>query len=203
MLENIFGNYLPKKVLSYEEYIKEFVNEIETADSSKMDQVELDHHNYRVINLQRTNRIAKTYKPSEELLEAVQNIKSNQTWIAITESWCGDSAQTLPYINKFVSANDKINFRFIYRDQNFDFADSVIKEGNPRSIPRVIAFDENGNQLFTWGARPKEAQAVVDKAKSEGKSKEEFNNDLHLWYGRNRGKAIESEFIELISKLNS
>ena len=90
--------------------------------------------------------------------------------------------------------------KIILRDDNLEFADEVIKEGNPRSIPKVLGYSENGELLFIWGARPKEAQAIVDNAKDEGKSKEEFSNELHLWYARNKGKALEEEFIALLKR---
>ena len=152
------------------------------------------------MNLQRTNRIAKTYKPSQEIIDHLNNLNVKQTWIVITENWCGDSAQILPYIAKFLATTDNIEMKIILRDDNLEFADEVIKEGNPRSIPKVLGYSENGELLFIWGARPKEAQAIVDNAKDEGKSKEEFSNELHLWYARNKGKALEEEFIALLKR---
>ena len=200
MFENIFGKHIPNKIFSYKEYHDEFIKSVENADESKFDDHEKEYHNYRTLNLQRTNRIAKTYKPSQEIIDHLNNLNVKQTWIVITENWCGDSAQILPYIAKFLETTDNIEMKIILRDDNLEFADEVIKEGNPRSIPKVLGYSENGELLFIWGARPKEAQAIVDNAKDEGKSKEEFSNELHLWYARNKGKALEDEFIALLKR---
>jgi hypothetical protein len=70
-----------------------------------------------------------------------------------------------------------------------------------RAIPKLIAFDEQENEFFQWGARPKEAQDLVTQLKNEGKSKTEFLEALHLWYGKNRGKNLETEFLEILQKL--
>ena len=64
-----------------------------------------------------------------------------------------------------------------------------------------LVFDENNNELFQWGPRPNEAQELVTRLKAEGKTKTEFLEQLHLWYGRNRGKVLESEMIELLNSL--
>ena len=70
-----------------------------------------------------------------------------------------------------------------------------------RSIPKIVAFDSEGNELFTWGPRPKEAQQLITQWKNEGIVKPELYEKLHLWYGRNRGKNIEGEFLEILSSV--
>ena len=122
--------------------------------------------------------------------------------MVITENWCGDSAQNLPYIIKIAECNPSINLRILFRDQNTDIMDLYLS-GNSRSIPKLVVFNEQGDELFQWGARPKEAQNLVIKLKSEGLSKDEYLSQLHLWYGRNRGNNLENEFIDIIGKLIS
>jgi hypothetical protein len=201
ILENLSVINKPTRFLTFEEHHQELKEKLEKINPTDLEGLELERHNYRAINLQRTNRIIKTYSPSQEIIDAVNKINDKQNWIVITEDWCGDSAQTIPYIQKFISHNPNIELKIILRDDNYDFADEIIKEGNPRSIPRVLAFDELGNLVFMWGSRPKEAQEIVTQGKAQGKTKEEFNKDLHLWYGRDRGKTLEKEFIEILNSL--
>jgi hypothetical protein len=59
-------------------------------------------------------------------------------------------------------------------------------------------FDENGNEVFQWGPRPVEGQNLFTKLKNEGLEKTEISKELHLWYGRNRGKEVEKELVELL-----
>jgi hypothetical protein len=121
----------------------------------------------------------------------------------LTEDWCGDSAQNIPYIVKMAECNSMINLRILLRDQNTDIIDLYLSDSNSRSIPKLVAFNENGDELFQWGPRPKEAQELVRKLKSEGLSKEEYILQLHLWYGKNRRKNLELEFIQIIEELIS
>lgn len=186
--------------ISYNEYFEEFRNKVETASDDNFSQEEIALLNYTKLNFQRSSRIHKTYKPSIEIEEIVKQINFKQWWILITENWCGDSAQNVPYIYEISKLNQLITLRIFKRDSHLEIMDLYLTNGT-RSIPKLIAFDEIGSELFVWGARPNEAQELINKLKSEGKTKDEFIEQLHLWYARNKGKNLEKEFYDLI--LNS
>jgi len=160
-----------------------------------------DKYNVTKLNYRRSSRILKTYNVNENLKKIVLQINAPQLWVIITEDWCGDSAQNIPYISKIAEINPMINLKLISRDENPDIMDLYLTEGKQRSIPKLIAFDLNGNELFQWGPRPKSAQEVINKGKNEGLSKEEFLNKLHLWYAENKGKNLEDEFLILLNSL--
>lgn len=122
--------------------------------------------------------------------------------MVITETWCGDSAQNLPIIAKAAELNDRIDLRILLRDSNTDIIDHYLTNGTSRSIPILVVFDLDGNELFKWGPRPYTAKTLVTNLKRDGFSKEEFNQQLHLWYGRNRGKELESELLQILMKFN-
>ena len=54
------------------------------------------------------------------------------------------------------------------------------------------------NELFRWGPRPDDAKNLFTKLKNAGMPKPDINKELHLWYGRNRGKEVELELRQLI-----
>lgn len=155
------------------------------------------------INHQRIIRLEKQFQPGEELKIAVEKITHPQLWLLITESWCGDSAQSVPIINKIAKLNPNIELRLVLRDGHREISDKYYEDGQPRSIPLLIVYDEDDNELFRWGARPKFAAELVKKLKGEGIPAEKYNKELHLWYGRNRGKDIEQEITELINNSNN
>jgi hypothetical protein len=68
-----------------------------------------------------------------------------------------------------------------------------------RSIPILVAFDESGEELFRWGPRPDEAIKLFEDLKTAGMEKAVRLEKLHLWCGRNRGAALESEIKKLVS----
>ena len=199
-MKQFFKDNRPQNGMTYEEYRKIFIEQIENADPDSLSKEQKELYEYKKLNLQRSNRIDKSYQPSEEIKNAVEAVKEKELWMVITEPWCGDSAQNLAYIAKIAGLNDNIDFRIILRDSNPDIMDEYLTNGT-RSIPKLVAFNTDGSELFIWGPRPKAAQELIQKLKSEGIIKPELYEKLHLWYGRNRGQDIESEFVEILSKV--
>lgn len=181
--------------INYDSFRKIFIKQVE--DPNNNDENEAKYFEYRKLNLQRTVRLEKTFTPSEELISEINKINIPQTWMVITETWCGDSAQNLPIIAKAASLNDKINLRIVFRDENLEIMDSYLTNGS-RSIPKLVALDKNDDELFQWGPRPAYAQNLMTKMKSDGIPKDEMNKELHSWYSKDRGKEVERELVEKI-----
>lgn len=202
MAHKFFEEKRPHNGMTYEEFKKKSVEEIENIEPEKLVGIDKKYYEYRKINLQRSKRLDKHFQPSEEFVEAVKRIDEPQLWMVITETWCGDSAQNLPIIAKAAELNDRIDLRILLRDSNTDIIDHYLTNGTSRSIPILVVFDLDGNELFKWGPRPYTAKTLVTNLKRDGFSKEEFNQQLHLWYGRNRGKELESELLQILMKFN-
>lgn len=190
--------HLIEKGMSYTEFINSTIEEIAKTNISELQDKELSRFNFKVLNLQRSSRITRTYKISDELKNIINEISEPQIWMVITENWCGDSAQNLPYIAAIAGENILINLRVILRDSNPDIMDQCLTNGT-RSIPKLIAFNNTGDELFRWGPRPKAAVNLINQWKEEGLEKSEWTEKLHSWYSRNKGVEIEKEFIELIA----
>ena len=184
-------------VLTYNEFWDEFTKQIKVLDINTLNDFDKSFYNYRKLNYQRSSRIEKTFIPTDETKRVFSEINLKQKWIVITESWCGDSAQNLPVIVKLAQLNDKIDLEIVLRDSNTEFMDLYLTRGG-RAIPKLIVFDEDDHELFQWGPRPIEAQNLYSRLKDARKDKSEINKELHLWYGRNRGKEVELELLQLI-----
>ena len=151
------------------------------------------------LNLHRSQRIDRTYQPAAPLIGLMAAMVQPQLWLVVTEPWCGDSAQCVPYFAALARGNENIDLRYVLRDENLDIMDEFLTDGK-RSIPQLVALDEEGEVLFRWGPRPAAAQAVFDQARSEELEKPDLLERLHLFYGRDRGKALEQEIMSLLRK---
>lgn len=200
MAKKFFEEKRPHNGMTYNEYIKEWEKYLSENNPDNLEPKEQKQYEYKKMNLHRTKRIHKTYDTGSEFKKVITDISQKQLWMVLTENWCGDSAQTLPYIAIAAEENPDIELRILSRDDNPDIMDHYLTNGGSRSIPKLVAFDENGNELFQWGPRPQEAQKFVKTELSKGREKSDVYKDLHLWYGRNRGKEIEKEFIEILSE---
>lgn len=181
--------------LTYEGYKKKINSYLNTTDSDTLSDEERERFGFTKLNQQRISRVEKTYQPSEEVAAFVKSIPSPQTWMVLTEGWCGDSAVNMPVFAKVASLSPAIDFVLIERDANPDIMDQFLTNG-ARGIPKMVAFNENGEVLFTWGTRPAAAQELVVTLKGQGMPKSEWEEKLHLWYAKNRGKDVDQELLE-------
>lgn len=200
MTHKFFEDKRPHNGIDYPDFMENTKKVLESENPEKLDEKQLQMYNYKKINFQRSSRVHKTYKVDEEIKSLISKISKPQLWMVITEDWCGDSAQNLPYLFLLSELSDNITFKIIPRDENLDIMDLYLTNGGSRSIPKLVSFDENGNELFQWGPRPKVAQENVKKWKSEGQDSNQFANSLHLWYAKDKGEHLISEFKYLISQ---
>ena len=156
---------------------------------------------YTKLNLARTRRIEKTLKVLPEVKAAMQQAPP-QTWLVITEPWCGDSAQCLPVLLQLAELAPAINVRIALRDQDTDLIDRHLTNG-ARSIPKLVAFDPATEQVhYTWGPRPQAAHELVlankTKPDADQLSKDDLAEALHRWYHDNAGVAVQHEVADLV-----
>ncbi len=168
------------------------------VDPATLEGLDAERAGFAKLNLHRVGRIQRTWKPSAELATLLARIDRPQFWMVLTEPWCGDSAQNVPCLEIMAGNAPDITLRHFLRDDNPEIMDRYLTDGK-RSIPMLVAFDPEGNELFRWGSRPVEAQAVMDNALAEGLEKPARLEKLHLFYGRNRGRALDGEWVALLS----
>lgn len=183
---------------SYAEYralITQLLSENKTTGTNHSE----DMIKHTTINVVRLNRLDKTAKINDELRETLTNAPS-QHWVVLSEAWCGDAAQSMPWINKMSEINSDIKLSILLRDENIDMIDDFLTN-NGRSIPKLIAFDKEGYILFDWGPRPTVIQDEFMQLKSEGLPYEEISTVIHTLYAKNKGIAIQDEFNVILGNL--
>jgi hypothetical protein len=159
-----------------------------------------EYLHYAKLNLQRMRRWDKTFELRADVLETIKTLPA-QNWWVITEGWCGDSAQNLPALQKMAAASEgKINLHIILRDENQDIMSHYLTNGTSRSIPILVAFDKEGHPLFRWGPRPAPAQHLLNtwKANPVPMPFEDFELEMHTWYTKDKGSALQDEILHLL-----
>jgi len=197
-MEHIIENSL-QSARSYEEY-KALVLEL-MRDGKSTGPVQSEAlYQYTKINNQRMKRLDKQTKLSEEAVKLAEKIDKEFTWLVLTESWCGDAAQTLPVINKFSEASEKIDLKVVLRDENDELMNHFLTDGN-KSIPKLLVIENDSKKVVSsWGPRTEKATKMIqDYKKAHGKVDDKIKKDLQAWYNKDKGKHIEKEMISLLS----
>lgn len=187
------------KTMSYSEY-RTLVDDLMAQGKTTGENHSPGMLAYTEQNIHRMSRHDKHDKLLPELLDAVSELKRKLLWIVISEAWCGDAAHNLPILNKIAEQSANIEMRIILRDENLDFMDQHLTNGG-RSIPKLVVFDaETEEEIGAWGPRPQVAQQIFVESKAAGEDYKVFAEKLHLWYGRDRNKTVQSEFVDLLKQ---
>ena len=195
-MKEIIKNSL-QKAISYPEYRSLVKDLLDQGKSTGPNQSE-DLLNYSLLNDKRMKRLDKTVELTDETLAKLKDVKEPQTWLVLTEGWCGDAAQNLPVIHKIAEENPNINLKLVLRDENIELMDEFLTNGG-RAIPKLIALDEENEVISTWGPRPNAAtRMVADYKNKHGSLDAEFKKDLQVWYNKNKGVNVQEDIISFI-----
>lgn len=120
--------------------------------------------------------------------------------LVITEPWCGDSLAILPVVTRLFDEVGQSEIRIVHRDENHDLMDRYLTRGG-RAIPIVIVLDQNDQERFHWGPRPREAQAIFE-AHREGiqtgrVEKTEVLRQIRTFYAKDCGESVVQELLTL------
>jgi thiol-disulfide isomerase/thioredoxin len=154
---------------------------------------------YSLLNDKRMQRLDKTTKLPEEATAEIKAYNGNVTWLVLTESWCGDAAQTMPVIHKIAQLNENITLKVVLRDENEALMNEFLTNGG-KSIPKLIAIDNTSkNVIGDWGPRPSKATKMVNDFKAEhGTLTPEFKKDLQVWYNKDKGQNTIEDLLQLV-----
>lgn len=194
---HLFPESVRKGTYTYSEYMHLMETVVLENRTTGPKQSEALSH-YTKLNLARMRRLNRMATIRESLREAVDQVDIPQTWYILTEAWCGDAAQNLPVIVAASLSNPLITVRFLLRDENPELMDAYLTNGG-RSIPKLIAVDEDFNELFTWGPRPEGAQELLREYKANPvKTYSEFSEDIQRWYMADKTESLQNELQELL-----
>ncbi|HEY4110025.1 thioredoxin family protein [Puia sp.] len=188
-----------QKAISYETYIQLIDQLVAEGQTTGPDQSEGFIH-YTVLNQQRMHRWDKTIRLLPAVEAAIRDLTLPQTWLVLTEAWCGDAAHSIPVLHALAALNPLITLRFLLRDENPELMDRYLTNGVSRSIPKLIALDTFTRQeLFTWGPRPAPLQAIFMKLKEEGTAYAAVKEELQRWYNKDKSVTIQEEMAALVA----
>ncbi|OGL00048.1 MAG: hypothetical protein A3E31_16175 [Candidatus Rokubacteria bacterium RIFCSPHIGHO2_12_FULL_73_22] len=80
--------------------------------------------------------------------------------LMLAENWCGDVHRNSPLIAHICAAMPGAELRVFFRDQNPDLRDTFLNNGY-QSIPVVVFFDQEWNEIGRWLERAHAATAKV------------------------------------------
>ncbi len=165
---------------------------------------------YTKMNGVRMKRLDKTTKLTEEAQAFLEELQAPQTWLVLTEAWCGDGAQIIPVMAKMADASALIDLKIVMRDEHPELMDAFLTNG-ARSIPKLIVLDTKTSEVLgSWGPRPAELQQMLMDAKEKIKNMHEeaakefmaaVKTEMQRWYAKDKTIKIQRELAEAMQAL--
>lgn len=151
-MPTFFEERRPHEGFTYDAYRRYWQQQLDQSRRG-LDKHQRRQYHYRHYNWERSQRVEARYAPSPEMRFAMAGIDAPQLWMVLTETDCMDSAYSLPVIAAVARLSELVDLRILPRDANLDIMDRYLT-GTARSIPKLVAFSEAGQELFQWGSRP-------------------------------------------------
>lgn len=194
VLDNIHQSY------TYQEY-KALINKLYAEGKTTGNDQSEAYMEYTKLALSRMKRWEKVAIIEEDIKKQLQKITIPQTWLVITEAWCGDAAHALPILEKVALINPLISLQVVLRDDHEALMNAFLTDGK-KSIPKVVGYNTESYQvLFTWGPRPAGAtQLVADALNTPQGITPEVKEALQMWFNKDKGKQIASEITHLATR---
>lgn len=199
---SIITTEIIRKAMDYESYNALVVSRFNEGRTTNDDNSE-SMLNYTKLNIMRTQRIDRKGVITDETIDAIKDIEKPQIWFVLTEGWCGDSAQLLPYIYKMSELNSKIDLKIVLRDEYPDIMDAHLTNGVSRSIPKLVILDPvTFTQIAEWGPRPSIIQdKYVSEINNEYIDNKLASQNLHAFYAKDKGLLLQREFRSILSTI--
>jgi hypothetical protein len=100
-------------------------------------------------------------QPNGEDVAAIKALMSKAsgpaTCLALGEAWCPDVFRGLPVIAKLCEETG-LELKIFFRDQNLDIMNEFLYKGEFQSIPTLIFYTKDHNQLGVWHERAQKAR---------------------------------------------
>lgn len=134
-----------------------------------------------------------------DLVERIRSLTARRHLLVLSEDWCGDAVNTVPYLARLAEAIPQLDLRVLERDQNLDLMDAHLT-GTARAIPVVMVLDEEYRELGWWGSRPEPLQRWVKSEEAQQLSKEDRYREMRRWYARDQGRTTLEEIAQLLER---
>jgi hypothetical protein len=195
IIENIFID----KAISYEKFLAINHNLVEQTKTSGDEQT-AEQIKFTALNLQRLMRLNKTAIINEHLQRLIAELTEPITILVITESWCGDGAQQLPWFAKVAELSPLIALKILFRDEHPALISEFLTNGN-KSIPVVLFLNKQQEVLIRLASRPKVLQQLFLEWSKEKITKEEKMLKVHSWYAKDKGAALQQELYNTLKEI--
>lgn len=136
--------------------------------------------------------------PAEGLLASAREIPGSWRLLVVAEDWCGDSANTLPYVAKLAEELDNLDVRVVKSAEGREIMEAHPTPDGRVATPTMVMLDEGGALVGCLVEQPRvlqewwlgEARKIEDEGARFARK--------YAWYDDDAGASIMTEIVQLM-----
>lgn len=125
-------------------------------------------------------------------LATVRGLPGPGRLLVVTESWCGDTRNTLPYLARLAAESGNLELRIIGKRDAPDLLAAYPSPDGREAIPLVLVLDADDRVGGAWVEQPEALRAFLEAERSAGRV-EGLSEEWRRWYEADEGRSALRE----------
>jgi len=132
-----------------------------------------------------------------ETIDRVRALSGAWRLLVVAEDWCGDSANTIPYLARLVEAADGLNMKVIDSEVGRRLMEAYPTPDGRPATPTVLVLDEAGREVGCWLERPATLQDWF-LSNEDRLADEDLFDRKYAWYDWDVGEHTVSDLVDVL-----
>lgn len=135
--------------------------------------------------------------PAEELVARANAVPGRWRLLVVAEDWCGDSANTVPYLVRLVERVPSLELRIVNSKDGRWVMEEHRTEDGRAATPTVLLLDDRFSEHGCFVERPLALRQWVAEHKPK-LSEDEYQAGKMAWYRDDRGAHTVEELVAML-----
>ncbi len=127
------------------------------------------------------------------LLERARAVPGSWRLLVVAEDWCGDSANTIPYLARLVDSLPEISLRIVTSAQGRWVMERFRTTDDRAATPTIVLLNQSGEPAGCFVERPAALRSALSAL--EGRSRETV---IAEWRRQDGGRSTIQDIVEML-----
>ena len=134
-----------------------------------------------------------------ETLAKARQIPGSWRLLVVAEDYCGDSANTVPYVARLAEALDNLDLRVVDSRAGAGVMDAFRTPDGRGATPTMVLLNDQGEPAGCLVEQPQPLQTWwLGEARGIEDDEERFNRK-YAWYAEDAGSSTTAEIVEIMA----
>jgi hypothetical protein len=138
----------------------------------------------------------------DSLLTRARAVQGTWYLLAVAEDWCGDSANTIPYLARLAERVDGLDMQVIDSRQGRGLMEAHRTPDGRPATPTVLLLDAGWNEVGSLVERPAPLMEWYQAHRAD-MSSDDLHEHIYEWYDRDRGASTLAQVIGMMETARS